>query len=243
MTKRLLILTVLFFTVGFFSIGQVNKHNINVVDFHSISVNSSYTVHVKQSNKQEVRVEALKEIYDISEFVVKEGVLHINIEREETKSNSSIWQKIDNIKIMPTLNVYVSMKDIKNLSVNGNGKLITENSLAADHLNILVAGTGSLEADIKCKTLAVKLAGPGTLKLKGYADSMEVDNSGAGTIDAFECEIQTAQAKHYGLGATKINISDKLDAQVYGSGSILVKGATKEIIKKEYGVGKVERTN
>ncbi|ADR22917.1 hypothetical protein MATR_32340 [Marivirga tractuosa] len=244
MKKSIFIIGILFLTISSSLTAQVNSYDVmNIVDFHSISVNSAYTVYVKQSNKEEVRVEAEKEIYDLTEITVKEGVLHINIKRDDSKSSKSIWQKIDNIKLLPTLKVYVSIKDVQSLSVNGNGKLITENSIASDKLSLLVAGTGSMEVDIKSETVDAKLSGPGNLTIKGYANKMDIESSGAGTIDAYDFEVQNANANLYGLGSMKINVSDKLDAKIYGSGNMLVKGATKEIVKKEYGAGLVERKN
>ncbi len=244
MKKSNFILGILFLLISTSISAQVNNYNVmNIVDFHSISVNSAYTVYVKQSNKEEVRVEAEKEIYDLTEITVKEGVLHINIKRDDSKSSKSIWQKIDNIKFLPTLKVYVSIKDVESISVNGNGKLITENSIASDKLSLLVAGTGSMEVDIKSESIDAKLSGPGSLTIKGYANKMDIENSGAGSIDAYDFEVQNANANLYGLGSMKINVSDKLDAKIYGSGNMLVKGATKEIVKKEYGAGLVERKN
>jgi len=242
MKKSVFILGLLFCSSTL--LAQVNNYDVmNIVDFHSISVNSAYTVYVKQSNKEEVRVEAAKDIYDITEIIVKEGVLHINIEKDDSQTSKSIWQKIDNIKLLPTLNVYVSIKDVEKLSVNGSGKLITENSIASDNLSLLVAGTGSMEVDVKSTNLDAKLAGPGTLEIRGYTDKFMVQNSGAGQVEAFEFEAQNADAKLFGLGSIKMNVSEKLDAKIYGNGNILVKGATKEIVKKEYGAGEVERKN
>ncbi|MGM0581550.1 MAG: head GIN domain-containing protein [Bacteroidota bacterium] len=244
MKKSSFILGILLLFVSPSLLAQVNNYDVmNIVDYHSISVNSAYTVYVKQSNKEEVRVEATKEAYNLTEITVKEGVLHINIKKDDSKESKSIWQKIDNIKLLPTMNVYVSVKDVQKLSVNGNGKLITENSIASDNISLQVAGTGSMEVDIKTKILEAKLAGPGDLKIKGYTDDLVLENSGAGNIDAFKFESQNANAKLYGLGSIKMNVSEKLDAKVYGSGNISVRGATKEIVKKEYGAGIVERKN
>lgn len=220
---------------------QVTNQTIKVSDFHSISVNSAYTVYVKQSNKEEVTVKAEKDIFDISEFTVKDGVLHIDIKRDESSGNKSIWQKIDNIKLMPTLTVNVSIKDVENLSVNGNGKLITENSIAADKLNLLLAGSGSMEVDVKSKELTAKQAGTGSLTIKGYADHLNLENSGSGNVEAFNFEVETADVNVYGSATAKINVSSELDAKVFGSGGVHVKGGTKKMTKKEFGSGKVER--
>ncbi|GAB3335884.1 head GIN domain-containing protein [Marivirga atlantica] len=239
--KKLTLSLLFIFAVIFQLTAQVNSHNLNIVDFHSISCNSKYTVYVKQSNKVEVKVEAVKEIYEISEFVVKEGVLHININKEES-NDKSVLRQIDDIKILPTLKVYVSIKDVKALSVNGTGKIITENSIAADDLKLLVAGSGSLEADIKGKTVDAKVAGPGRLKLSGYANNLRLDLSGSGDVEAYDFEVSSAEVLSYGSSSANINVTDKLDATIYGSGSIDVKGATKELSKKIYGSGSIERT-
>ncbi len=244
MKKSILTLGILFLFTSSTLLAQVNNYDVmNIVDYHSISVNSAYTVYVKQSNKEEVRVEAEKEIYDLTEITVQDGVLHINIKKDESQTSKSIWQKIDNIKLLPTLKVYISIKDVQKLSVNGSGKLITENSIASDKLDLLVAGTGSMEIDVKTKKLDAKLAGPGDITIKGYTDDLKIENSGSGDINAFEFEAQNAIANLYGLGSIKMNVSEKLDAKIYGSGNISVRGATKEIVKKEYGSGIVERKN
>jgi hypothetical protein len=244
MKKSNFILAILFLLGSTSIYAQVNNYDVmNIVDFHSISVNSAYTVYVKQSNKEEVRVEAEKEIFDLTVITVKEGVLHINIKKDDSKTSKSIWQKIDNIKLLPTMKVYVSIKDVQNFSVNGNGKLITENSIAADKISLLVAGTGSMEVDLKSENVNAKLAGPGSLSIKGYAENMEIENSGAGSIEAYDFEVQNATANLYGLGSIKINVANKLSGNIYGSGNILVKGATKEIVKKEFGMGTIERKN
>lgn len=244
MKKSIFITGMLFLLISPSLLAQANNYDLmNIVDFHSISVNSAYTVYVKQSNKEEVRVEAVKDVYDITEIIVEEGVLHINIKKDDSESSNSIWQKIDNIKLMPTLNVYVSIKDVQKLSVNGNGKLITENSIASNNLDLLVAGTGSMEVDVKTESLNAQLAGPGSLTIKGYTNSLKLENSGSGNVDAFKFEAKNANAKLYGLGSIKMNVSEKLDAKIYGSGNISVRGATKEIVKKEYGSGILERKN
>ena len=54
----------------------------------------------------------------------------INIERKPENPNKSLWAKIDDIKLNPTMKLYVSMKNIDELQVNSNGKIISENACA-----------------------------------------------------------------------------------------------------------------
>ena len=220
---------------------DITVKTLELPSFHSVYVNSAYTVYIKQTNKQEVKVEALTEIYEISEFKVEEGILHINIKRKPDANSKSLWAKIDDIKISPTLNVKISMKDVKDLRGNGNGKIIGENSIATPQLILGVAGSGSLSLDVKGNEVNTKISGSGNIELKGYASDNDVDISGSGSLIAYACELESSTVVLSGDGSCEINVTDKLEANVYGSGSVKHKGSTKNVVKKEYGRGEVAR--
>ncbi|MEM6361063.1 MAG: head GIN domain-containing protein [Bacteroidota bacterium] len=238
--SALLILVSSFFSV-LYAGPELTSKTLELPDFHSVYVNSAYTVYIKQTNRQEVKVEALTEIFEISEFKVENGVLHINIKRKPSTNNKSLWAKIDDIKISPTLNLRISMKDVKELRVNGNGKIIGENSIASPVLNLGVTGSGSLNIDVKGKEVKTQISGGGDIELKGYATENAVNISGSGSLLAFNCELESANVTLSGDGSCEINVSENLEATVYGGGSVKHKGPTKNVVKKEYGRGEVAR--
>lgn len=220
---------------------EITSKKLELPEFHSIYVNSGYTVKLKQTNKQEVEVVALTEIFEISEFKVEEGVLHINVERKEDNKNKSVWEKIDNIKISPEMTLTISMRDIKTLQVNGSGKIVGENSIASNDLNLAVTGSGSIGVDVKGRNLNSEISGTGEIKVKGYADNNKITISGSGAMRAYNCELTKADVKVSGSGLCEINVTESLDAKVLGSGTIKHKGQTKNVVKKIYGRGSVER--
>ena len=220
---------------------QVTKKTLELPEFKSIYVNSNYTVYLKQTNKQEVIVEAVTEVYELTNIVVDNGVLMVNVERKPDNPNKSVWSKIDDIKIRPTMKVYVSMKNVNELQVNGGGKIISENSIAADYLSLAVSGNGGMELDIKGNTLKTDISGSGSIVIKGYATSNQITESGSGTLNAFECELESAKIKLSGSGSAELNVTSTLEAQILGSGSVKHKGNTKTVTKKVYGSGSVER--
>ena len=89
---------------------QTTKKVLELPEFKGIYVNSNYTVYLKQTNKQEVTVEALTEIFAVSEFKVENGILMINVDRKPESPNKSIWQKIDDIKLNPTMKMALKMR-------------------------------------------------------------------------------------------------------------------------------------
>jgi hypothetical protein len=220
---------------------QVTKKTLELPEFKSIYVNSNYTVYLKQTNKQEVTVEALTEIFSLSEFKVEDGVLMINIERKPDSPNKSIWSKIDDIKLNPTMKVYISMKNISELQVNGNGKIISENSIAAPNLTVGLSGNGSLDVDIKGDAVKAEVTGSGTLTLRGYATTLNALIAGSGTLNGFNCPFDNAKVKVSGSGVCNVNVAQNIEALVYGSGQVKHKGNTKTATKKIYGSGSIDR--
>lgn len=237
----LIVLSILLLSAASIAWAQTTKKVLELPEFKSIYVNSNYTVMLKQTNKQEVSVEALTEIYELTEIKVENGVLMINVERKPESTNKSIWAKIDDIKMNPTMKLYVSMKNISELQVNGGGKILSENSIAADYISLSVAGTGSMDVDIKGNTVKADISGSGNLTLRGYGTSLDLTMSGTGNLKGFDCPMESAKAKISGAGIAEINVSSNLEAYVYGTGSVKHKGNTKTVTKKVYGAGTIDR--
>jgi hypothetical protein len=239
--KTGILLSVALTLISFISNAQTTKKTLELPEFKSIYVNSNYTVYLKQTNKQEVTVEALTEIFSATEIKVENGVLMINIERKPENPNKSLWAKIDDIKLNPTMKIYISMKNISELQVNGNGKIISENSIAADNIHLGVAGNGTMDVDLKGNTVKAEVTGSGNLTLRGYASTVDALISGPGSFNAFNCPLDNAKVKVSGSGLCQLNVTQNMDVLVLGNGQVKHKGNTKNTTKKIYGSGIVER--
>lgn len=236
-----IVLSMLLLSIASIAFAQNTKKTLELAEFKGIYVNSNYTVMLKQTNRQEVTVEALSEIYDVTEIKVDNGILMINMERKPESPNKSLWAKIDDIKVNPTMKVWVSVKNISDLQVNGGGKIISENSIASDFINLGVAGSGSMDVDLKGNTVKAEVSGSGSMTLRGYATMLDVVVSGSGMLKGFDCPLETAKIKVSGSGNAELNVSNSLEALVYGSGGVKHKGNTKTVTKKVYGTGVVDR--
>ena len=237
----LILVSLFLLSAASIAFSQVTKKTLELAEFKSIYVNSNYTVYLKQTNKQEVEVEALTEIYELTTIKVENGVLMINVERKPDNPNKSIWAKIDDIKIRPTMKLMVSVKNINELQVNGGGKIISENSISADYVSLSVAGSGAIELDLKGNNVKTEVSGSGNIVLKGYATTNDITMSGSGNLNAFNCELENAKIKMSGSGTCELTVSNSLEAVVQGSGTIKHKGNTKTVNKKIYGSGVVDR--
>ena len=237
----IILVSLILLTIASFSFAQTTKKTLELPEFKSIYVNSNYIVYVKQTNKQEVTVEALTEIWDLTTIKVENGVLMVSVDRKPDSPNKSIWAKIDDIKVKPTMKLMVSVKNINELQVNGGGKIVSENSIASDYMNLSVSGSGGIELDVKGNNLKTEISGSGNITLKGYATTNDIVMSGSGSMNAFACELETVKIKMSGSGTCELSASASLDAVVLGSGTIKHKGNTKNVSKKVYGSGVVDR--
>jgi hypothetical protein len=170
------------------------------------------------------------------------GVLSISVDRKPDNPNKSVWAKIDDIKINPAMKLYVSVKDISELQLNGAGKIVSENSIASPFLTLSLSGSGIMDLDIKGEIVKAEVSGAGKIQLKGYANSCDVVVSGTGSINAFDCTIETSKTRINGSGIAELNVSTSLDAVVAGNGAIKHKGNTKSTSKKIYGSGSIDRS-
>ncbi|HMG89392.1 MAG TPA: head GIN domain-containing protein [Chryseolinea sp.] len=239
MKTRVLLVVLLVTTFSTFA--QTTKKVIELPEFKGIYVNSNYTVYLKQTNKQEVTVDALTEIFAVTEIKVENGILMVNVERKPDNSNKSIWAKIDDIKVNPAMKLYVSVKSINELQVNGGGKIVSENSIATDFITLGVSGNGNMDVDLKGNTIKAEVSGSGTMTLRGYASLIEGVVSGSGSINGFNCALEKAKVKVTGSGSCQLNVTDNLEALVLGSGNVKHKGNTKTANKKIYGSGAIDR--
>jgi len=237
----IILVSLVLLSIASFTFAQTTKKTLELPEFKSIYVNSNYTVYVKQTNKQEVTVEALTEIWELTSVKVENGVLLVNVERKPETPNKSIWAKIDDIKLKPTMKLMVSVKNISELQVNGGGKIISENSIASDYMSLAVSGSGGIDLDLKGNNLKTEISGSGNVTLKGYATTNDIIMSGSGSMNAYACELESAKVKISGSGTCEITASASLDAVVLGSGIVKHKGNTKNVTKKVYGAGSVDR--
>src|SRR5258708_34958374 len=106
----IILISLLLLSVASIAFSQAIKKTFELPEFKSIYVNSSYTVLLKQSNKQEVIAEAAADIMELTTVMVDNGVLMVDVGRKPDKPNKRLWGKLYEIKLRPTWKLYSSQK-------------------------------------------------------------------------------------------------------------------------------------
>jgi hypothetical protein len=84
-----------------------------------------------------------------------------------------------------------------------------------------VLGSANVEATgIKTDRLTVTISGAGNVRMGGKADEQEIDISGSGTYLAENLESREVRIDVAGAGSAIVNVSEALDAEISGVGSV-----------------------
>ena len=230
----LLLLSSCTFNLGFKRISP----STNIVEkelpqsaFDKINISAMANIKYVQGETDNYRVviSAPDNYLDLFRINVNEGKLMIDFEQE----NIEIETKNVNILIYaPTLN---------ELSNSGIAEVKVD-SLQADVLLLENSGVGSLLLDnVRLSQLDVQCSGVGNIKLSGEVDCAKMDCSGVGNIDARQLLARTVTGAVSGVGDISCYVTDSLEANVNGVGSLKYTGDPQYKKLNSTGVGSIQQ--
>ena len=102
-------------------------------------------------------------------------------------------------------------------------------------------GVGSIEAQgIQGKRLAVAMDGVGAVTIAGSADTLDLSLSGVGSFQGEAFQTKQATVRNSGVGSAVVNVSQQLDTDLSGVGSIEYVGSP-QVRKSGRGLGTVKK--
>ena len=125
-------------------------------------------------------------------------------------------------------NVIVSMPTLRDVELNGSGRLAAEEFEEEEAVSVELAGRGELSWSGSTPALDVVLNGAGELTLTGEATSVDYYLAGAGTLDAEALTARGAKLEVQGSGSITATVDGRVDATIDGSGSIELFGSATE---------------
>jgi len=204
-----------FFTQSGFCIvgsGNVASETRTIDTFHSVELRGWGNLYVTQDETLELRIEAEDNIIPLLQTHVTNGVLVI----EQERFRCAIPKK--------PVNVYVTMDEVKKLSLSGSGKIIGQTKITSDSLGVTVSGSGKIDLDVDSEQLKTTISGSGNAQLKGDATAHDVTISGSGNIQSYDLVTEKSKIVVSGSGKSEVSVSDELDIRITGSGNVNYKG-------------------
>lgn len=186
--------------------GRIVSQTRSVKECSGIKITNVGDVFLTQGQEQVIRIEADDNI--IKHVIAEErnGTLNVGL---ENGSYSDI-----------TLKIFVSLKTIKNLSIEGAGSISTQNFQSC--------------SDLKCDII-----GAGKIYLNGKGENFYCSITGTGKITAEDFKVKKCTATVNGAGNCMVYSSDEINATVSGVGSIIYYGNPGIVKTNVLGLGQI----
>ncbi len=187
------------------------SENREVSGFNAIEFSTFGKVNIIQGDKESLNISGPDNLVPEISTTVNNGTLVI-------KTTNNITVPTVGTENIMTYTIVV--KELTSLIVSGFGDAQIE-TLTTPSMNIDMSGAGRIvQNQISTPKLAINLSGAGNIDVSGEAAQATIDISGAGSINAPDLKIQTANVTISGLGSATLWVTDQLTGNISGAGSV-----------------------
>ena len=193
--------------------GNILTESKELQNFNSVTLRGQGDLFLTQADEFSVRVETDDNILQQLEVTVKGNVLEIG-----PKAGVPCLDPTE------AINVWVTMKEVKAISINGSGSIIGQSKITSDNLSFNISGSGNVNADIAVSNISTTISGSGKVVLSGTARSQSFVASGSGKLQSFNLDTKISPVTISGSGKAEVKAQESLNATISGSGTVFYKG-------------------
>lgn len=266
---RLIITLALIIATGFVYSQTKGNGNVvtevrNTGSFTAVKLTCSADLYISQGSTA-VLVKTDENIQELVETTVENGVLIIDVKGRGFRSIRTLevhitvpkLEKIKNsgsgdIRIKGAFeanDLYISINgsgdldadfDVNNLELRVSGSGDTELTGVKGTLKVSISGSGDLEAeDLKLEECYIKNHGSGDIELSGKTNNLTVTIAGSGDLNAYNLAAVNASVTISGSSDMTLNVIEKLQVKLSGSGDLTYRGNPTKVDVRSYGSGDV----
>jgi hypothetical protein len=124
------------------------------------------------------------------------------------------------------LKIYITVKNLSDITIAGSGDVVVNSRLSTESINLEITGSGNIRIpDLNSVYTECQVAGSGDIDVKGVSqEKIDINVTGSGDVKASELKTKHADINIAGSGSVEVNVTDKLEGNIVGSGSIYYKG-------------------
>jgi hypothetical protein len=188
--------------------------------FREVSLRLSANLYIEQGDNYQIEINADGETLDRIIVEVVDHKLIIRFSFEDMFFHGFNPGHITLKVTTPTIDM---------LSVTGSGNIIAEKPIDTRVIELFIAGSGDIKiADLKCERLEAEINGSGDIIVSGKpAHEIDFIIAGSGNLLADQLEAEYGKIRIAGSGNCDVNVSNFLEAKIFGSGDIRYSGNPK----------------
>jgi hypothetical protein len=221
MKKLSIALMALTLTMGFTSCrkvvgdGPMVTETRNVTNFSGIDLRMGGDVNFRIAPEFKVEVQAQDEIQRVLDTYVSGDKLVIKFENDVR------------VRLHDGVTITVTAPSLRSLRVSGSGDIRTTGDIQSAAMEMDISGSGDIDMqNLRTDYLDATISGSGDIKvLNGVATEEKLKISGSGSINLAGVAAKNVNTRTSGSGDTRLQVSDKLDVTIAGSGSVYYTGS------------------
>jgi len=211
------------------------KNNVQereVKNFTGVATGGPLQVIINLGSKEGLRFEGDAEAIATLVTEVKGNVLIIRPQASWTSWNRKYQHK--------KITVYISAKNIKSLTMSGNGSITVNGKIKEQSLAATLSGSGNVYADADVNSFTGVISGSGNLNISGSANDANIVVSGSGAFTRKSFTVNRLTSVISGSGAVNITAKDHIETVISGSGALNYSGNA-SVEKRVSGSGQVRK--
>lgn len=207
--------------------GNLVKKEVPIERFDEVTLEGSYQLYLIQGDSQKVYIQAQENLIPLLNTKVKRGHWEIYFD--------------PCVKSSEAIEIFATVSALKQINIEGSGKVKGENTLKSNQLKLNIDGSGKMQLDLDVKELESEINGSGDISLSGKTKKHQIEVNGSGDMEAYDLMSDNCEIEINGSGDVKIYVSYDLKAEVNGSGDIYYKGSVKNINSSINGSGNLNQ--
>jgi hypothetical protein len=217
-------------TVVFASCSEENNEQVSefadLPPFSEIQVNHVFHIFLQQDTSFSIRISGNREIIEGVRYIVENGVLTL------TNESGMMWIKPENHKV----ELWIRADRLKKVTINEASFVETANPIITEEFG-LVTGNKYAEAKLELDNAIFyfwnNFPCGGKLTLMGNTQSLRIWNYVIMSVDARHLAARNALIDNYSKGDCIVNVQEKIEYSIHGTGNIYLYGDPEEIILQE----------
>lgn len=208
--------------------GEAATRTLDLADFSKVYLSIEAEVKITQGNTFSV------------EAIGPENVLN----------ELDIWVNADDLMIESDrcfdldepLTILIQMPVLNFVSISSSGNIETGPNFENVVFDFELSGSGNLTHFTTTELISGVLSGSGNAYIGGSASRQEITLNGSGSFFGFDQPSEKSSLRLSGSGNAEVRLTDSLQAQILGSGSVFYKGSP-EVERSGAGSGSVVNAN
>lgn len=202
------------------------KRSARLLFFNKVELNSSFEVYLKEDSIFSIEIVGHEKVIEDVDYYIEDSILKI-------RNNSKYkWTKPSKNRVR----LYLSSTGLKELHANETSKIETINPITSDEFGLILKNkTNEATLDLDCRAFYYWNNFPcgGRLTLRGNVEELKIWNFAIMSVDAKDLTANYAIVENSSKGDIWVNVIEKFEYSIKGTGDIHLLGNPPLIIENE----------